>query len=235
MRFCLDNILSMGGSVPTGLLERVWARMCPNVYVDYGATEVGSVASADLRSINDTPGRTGYVVPPNSIEIVDEAGKTVSFSTEGIVRLRTPFMANGYFGEPDISALFFRDGWFYPGDHGYVTQDGLLVITGRQETRLNVGGDKINPETVEDVVMKFPGINDAAVLTLPNNLGLEDIYALIQADSTADVGSLRAHCQAHLRRDFVPVHFLVVDRIPRSESGKIERGRLAGLAKTKLA
>ena len=94
----------------------------------------------------------------------------------------------------------FRDGWFYPGDYGYVADDGLLVITGRQETRLNLGGDKVNPETVENVLAAFPGVSDAAVLTIPNALGIEEIYALIKSQSLLDEGALRTYCQARLER-----------------------------------
>ena len=123
----------MGGSVPPELLEQVWARMCTGIFNDYGATEVGSVASSDLRDANDIPGRRGYVVAPNSVEIVDEDGIAKAAEMEGIVRLRTPYMAAGYVGQPEASALVFRDGWFYPGDYGYLTPQGLLVITGRVE------------------------------------------------------------------------------------------------------
>jgi acyl-coenzyme A synthetase/AMP-(fatty) acid ligase len=235
LRCGLDHILVVGGNLSKTLAERARETMCPHLISYYGATEVGSVATADAKDVVSIPGAAGYILPDASVDIVDETGNSLGPDQEGIVRIRTPYIASGYVGHPEASARAFRDGCFYPGDFGYVTGNGLFVVTGRAETRINVGGDKINPETVEDVVMKFPGINDAAVLTLSNNFGLEDIYALIQADSTADIGSLRAHCQAKLPRDFVPVRFLVVDRIPRSESGKIERGRLADLAKTKLA
>jgi acyl-coenzyme A synthetase/AMP-(fatty) acid ligase len=235
MRCSLEHILAMGGFVPPELLNRVWQRMCPHVFSDYGATEVGSVASADLREINDTPGRTGYVVPPNLVEIVNDKDAPIAANTEGIVRLQTPYMASGYIGQVEASAVFFRNGWFYPGDYGYLTQDNLLVITGRQETRINVGGEKINPERIEEVLRAFPGIDDAAVLTLSNELGLEDLYALVQANGAADGDALRAHCQSKLTRSFVPVRFIVVERIPRGETGKIQRGQLAELAKSKLA
>ena len=143
-------------------------------------------------------------------------------------------MATEYVGQPEASAGVFRDGWFYPGDYGYVTQEGLLVVAGRLETRLNVGGDKINSESVEEVLTAFPGVNDAAVVTVPNVLGIEDVYALIQADGVLDNELLRAHCQAKLGDSFVPVRFIVVERIPRSESGKIQRGELLDLAKSRL-
>ena len=218
---CLDHILALGGSVSPELLQAVWGRMCPHVFSDYGATEVGSVASADLREVNAVPGRTGYVVPPAVVEIVDEDGTPIAANTEGIVRLQTPFMATGYVGQLEASARAFRDGWFYPGDFGYVTQDGLLVITARLETRLNVSGDKIHPDRIEEVLRTFPGVKDAAVLTVPNAIGIEDVHALVEADCVLDSEALRTHCQARLGRSYIPVRFIAVDHIPRSETGKI--------------
>jgi acyl-coenzyme A synthetase/AMP-(fatty) acid ligase len=231
----LDHILSVGGILPGELLQRVWGRMCPNIFSDYGATEVGSVASADFRNINQISGRVGYVVPPASAEAVDEGGAPVAEGAEGIIRLRTPYMADGYVGHPEASAKFFRDGWFYPGDFGNVAPDGLLVITGRLETRLNVGGDKVDPERIEEVVKNFREVNDAAVLTVPNALGLEDVYALIQTDGYVDDDALRTHCLSRLGRNFTPVRFIAVDRIPRNDAGKIQRGQLLELARRKLS
>jgi acyl-coenzyme A synthetase/AMP-(fatty) acid ligase len=229
-----DHILVTGGQLNRRLAERAWARMCPNLISLYGATEVGAIATADARAIVDVAGAAGHVLPDAEAQIVDLSGKPLSPGTEGIVRIRTAQAVTGYYGDPATSALVFRDGWFYPGDFGYLTEAGLLVITGRQETRLNVGGDKINPETVEEVLASFPGIADVAVITVPNALGVEEIYALIQAPAPLDDAALRAHCAARLQRALVPTRCIAVERIPRNELGKIERSRLLELAKNKL-
>jgi acyl-CoA synthetase (AMP-forming)/AMP-acid ligase II len=230
-----DHILIAGGMLTKNLAERAWARMCPNLISLYGATEVGAIATADARVTTSVPGAVGYILPDAQAQIVDPSGKQLAPGTEGIVRVRTEQVVTGYYGDPIASAAMFRDGWFYPGDHGYVGDDGLLVITGRQETRLNLGGDKVNPETVENVLTAFPGVSDAAVLTIPNALGIEEIYALIKSQSLLEEGAFRSYCQARLERTFVPVRFITVDRIPRNESGKIERSRLPELAKSKLS
>ena len=80
----------------------------------------------------------------------------------------------------------------------------------------------------------FPGVNDAAVLTVPNALGLGDVYVLVQTDRVAENKSLRSYCQAKLSRNFVPAQFVALDRIPRSEAGKIQRSELLELAKARL-
>ena len=140
-------------------------------------------------------------------------------------------MADGYVGDPQASADAFRAGWFYPGDVGYLGPERLLAITGREKTQINVGGEKVNPERVEAILTAFPGVSDAAVLAVPNELGIEEIYALVVNSGTVDDQALRAHCERNLQRGLVPVRFLAMDRIPRNEMGKIERSRLIELAK----
>jgi acyl-coenzyme A synthetase/AMP-(fatty) acid ligase len=230
-----DHILVAGGMLTKNLAERTWARMCPHLISLYGATEVGAIATADARVTTQVPGAVGYILPDAQAQIVAQSGKLLPPGTEGIVRIRTDQAVTGYYGDQEASALMFHDGWFYPGDYGYLTEEGLLVITGRQETRLNIGGEKITPETVESVLASLPGISDAAVLTVPNALGVEEIYALIKADVPPDDAALRAHCQARLQRVFIPARFITVDRIPRNEMGKIERGELLAMAKSRLS
>ena len=140
---------------------------------------------------------------------------------------------------PDITAIprrpRFVPRWLVlSGDFGYLSDEGLLVISGREETRLNVGGEKIKPEAVEDVLKSFPGLADVAVTTVQNALGIKEICALIAANQPLDQEMLRAHCRARLQRVFVPVRFIAVDRIPRNEMGKIERKRLLDMAKLNL-
>lgn len=225
-----DHILVAGGQLTRQLAERAWARMCQHLISSYGATEVGTVATADARMTSEIPGAVGYILPDAQVQIVDQAGRLLPDRGEGIVRVRTEHAVTGYYGDPETSASVFRDGWFYPGDFGYLTEAGLLVITGRQETRLNVGGDKINPETVEEVLRNFPGIADVAVATVPNALGIEELFALIVSERPLEDRQLQGFCEARLQRIFVPKRFIPVDRIPRNAMAKIERAGLAALA-----
>jgi acyl-coenzyme A synthetase/AMP-(fatty) acid ligase len=229
-----DHILIAGGALTKQLAARAWARMTPNLITTYGAAETGAVASGDARITTEFPGAVGYILPDAQAEIVDQSDRPVRRGAEGIVRVRTVQMAGGYIGDPETSARLFRDGWFYPGDVGYLQDDNLLVISGRHETLLNVGGDKVNPEIVEEVLSSFPAVADCAVLNIANELGIEEIHALIVARAPFDETDLRRYCSERLQRIFVPVRFVAVDRIPRNDMAKIERGRLRELVKATL-
>jgi len=226
-----DHILVAGSALTKQLAARAWARMSPNLITTYGAAETGAVASGDARVTTEVPGAVGYVLPDARAEIVDGADRQLPRGKEGIVRVRTEQTADCYLGDPTTSARHFRDGWFYPGDVGYLRDDDLLVVTGRQETLLNVGGDKINPEIVEEVLSSFPAIADSAVLNIPNELGIEEIHALIVAPGSLDETMLRNYCAQRLQHIFIPVRFIRIERIPRNEMAKIERGKLRQLVR----
>jgi acyl-CoA synthetase (AMP-forming)/AMP-acid ligase II len=76
----------------------------------------------------------------------------------GRVRVRSDFAVDHYLSDPEESKRVFRDGWFYPGDLGTLSAEGLLVVTGRELAVLDLGGDKISPEAIEAVLSQFPGI-----------------------------------------------------------------------------
>ena len=229
-----ESIVTQGAMLTKELSERVRARMCQNLYCTYGSTEVGTVAMAPANLLADIPGAVGYVEPGVVLDIVDEADKALPAGQEGKVRIRSPSMIGGYTGDPETSARMFRNGFFYPGDLGSLTPERMLVISGREKTVLNLGGHSIKPETIEDVVAAFAGIKQAAVFGAKNELGVEEPWAVIVSESDLNEPALRAHCAGKLLDVCVPVSFIRVDAIPQSGQGKIERHRLAALAKSKL-
>jgi long-chain acyl-CoA synthetase len=95
---------------------------------------------------------------------------------------------------------------------------------------LNLGGVKIRPQLVEDILTAFGSVDQAAVLGVPNSLGVDELWALIVPRSPLDVSALQAHCQQRLSPLFCPVRFVTVDQLPRNENGKVDRHRLQDFA-----
>jgi acyl-CoA synthetase (AMP-forming)/AMP-acid ligase II len=229
-----QSIVTQGAMLTKELSERVRARMCQNLYCSYGSTEVATVAMAPANILADIPGAVGYVEPGVTVEILDASGQVLPAGREGPIRVRSACLVNGYVGDPETSAKVFRDGFFYPGDLGYLTPDRMLVITGREKTVLNLGGLSVNPEKIEEVVNGFPGIEQSAVLSRVNELGIEEPWALVVSKSAVDEPALRGYCQEKLGDLSTPKRFVPVDSIPRSGQGKIERHRLAEMLRAKL-
>jgi acyl-CoA synthetase (AMP-forming)/AMP-acid ligase II len=124
----------------------------------------------------------------------------------------------------------FRDGWFYPGDIGVLHPDGMLIIIGRERALLNFGGDKVRAEIVEAVLMTHEGVAHAAVFTRDDGLGVAKLWAAVVPRSQVDEDGLRRHCAQALGGTFAPAHFVVVESLPLTEGGKLDRAGLAALA-----
>lgn len=227
----MDVILSAGSYLSAALSQQVLARLCPNLISAYGSTETNTIATAPAQAIAGIPGAVGFVAPDVTVEIVDEAGRQVPAGTDGIVRLRSPYNVSGYLGDAEETAKAFRDGWFYPGDIGRVTRENLLVISGREKEILNLGGTKLRPQSIEQAIVSFPGVVEAAAFGVSNGLGIEEPWAAVVCGSKLDENELRAHCRRLLPGTHVPVQFVTVDALPRNETGKLDRSRLVELAK----
>jgi acyl-coenzyme A synthetase/AMP-(fatty) acid ligase len=225
-------ILSGGSLISRALADRVRSRICSNLVTFYGATEVHGIAAAPVQATQDIPGAVGYLLPGMTVEAVDSSGASLPRGQEGLLRVRGPFSISGYLNDESASRSVFRDGWFYPGDIGTVTADGMLIIGGREKSVLNLGGDKINPELVEHVLAAAPGVSDAAAFAIPNALGNDELWsAIVWSGKVPNETALQAHCRTNLPVRFQPVHYITVTAIPRNQFGKIERGRLPDLLK----
>lgn len=225
-----EAIVAGGGLTWKSLAERVRARMCAHLVTCYGASEISPVAVAPNHQICDMAGAVGYVCAGVTVQAVDEAERPLANGETGIVRIRGNTAVDGYVGNPPGSDLAFRDGWFYPGDIGTVTADGVLTISGRRTAVLNIGGNKIGAESVEQVVLGFAGIEQAGAFGVENELGIAEVWAAIVAPGDLDEGGLHRHCQTRLPPQFVPRRFLRVAALPRNANGKLDRRRLAELA-----
>ncbi len=230
----LDLIFTGGSMMSEALAARARARMCAHIVAAYGATEASMVAAAPVQMLAGSPGAVGHVMPDQTVQIVDAAGNVLPPGREGTVRIGGPYTAHGYIGETEASSTAFRDGWFYPGDIGRLRDDGMLVISGREKTVINLGGDKIKPEMIEEALKTFPGMDDAAVFSVANALGNDEIWSLIVTRMAWSDAALRDHCEKSLPPAFIPVRFIAIESLPKNAMGKTERRDLAALARAKL-
>ena len=97
---------------------------------------------------------------------------------------------------------------------------------------MNIGGDKVKPELIEDVLTAFSGVNEAGVFGFVNDYGIEEVWAVIASTTAVDEPQLHVHCQKRLPANFVPRRFIRAQALPKNEMGKVDRRRLPELAKT---
>lgn len=201
------------------------SRLSHDIMIIYGATECGSISMGSATMLEHDVGAAGYPVPGARVEVVDAEGKALPPGQQGEVKVVTERTSAGYIGDPTATAKAFRDGGFYPGDLGRLRLDGLLVIEGRTDERMNLGGRKFLPNLMEEVALTCPGVIDAAAFAVPDHEGIDFCWLAVVQGPNFERERLAKLIKAH--GDALPsVRFAFTDSIPRNDAGKIERDRL---------
>jgi acyl-coenzyme A synthetase/AMP-(fatty) acid ligase len=219
----IEVIVSAGDVLSPSLSERLRSRICPHLVSIYGSTECSMTAVANGHEIDHEPRAVGFVAPGVTIEIVNADGHSQPFGTEGEIRVLSEFAADSYFRNSEETTKVFREGWFYPGDIGVLGADGLLMVTGRQQTVLNIGGDKVSPESIELILKQFPGVLETAVFAVANAFGNNELWAAFVSSGKIDEQLLRGYCESRLPRPIWPVKYLFADTLPMNDNGKLDR------------
>ncbi|HYW75677.1 MAG TPA: class I adenylate-forming enzyme family protein [Gammaproteobacteria bacterium] len=222
----LKMTIYMGGQVSPRLLDKIRLTMAPSVACLYGATEVGAVALYTLDLENSLSGEAGYVLPEARVEIVDERHQALGANREGVVRVRTPQMSSSYYADDEATQRHFRDGWFYPGDRGWLREDGMLVLAGREKELINRGGVKVDPALIDRQLLDYEEVQDAAAFGFENAMGMEDVAVAVVLNQEITVDSVRNGLVQALGLSYSPSAFVRVEAIPRNEMGKPLRAAL---------
>ncbi len=180
----------------------------------YGSTETGLIAA-------QVPGREW---PAESVGV---AAPGVSLRTGTTLSVRTATQFTGYLRPSGIEPA--SGDWYDTGDAARI-EDGVLYVTGRKETFVNVGGRKVNPERVRRLVIGHPAVRDAYVFGVQTGSGEQAVHAAVVADESTVAEDIVEFCRTRLRPYELPHRVHLVGQLPRSALGKVDRTRLlAGL------
>ena len=177
------------------------------------------------------PGTVGKPAP-GQVRILDEAGNPMPPGQPGqIYMINPPGSTFEYFKDPDKTQASLRNGYFTAGDIGYLDVDGYLFPTGRSAEVIISGGVNLYPQEIDDVLAQHPAVADVACVGVPNADMGEEVKAIIVLNPghDADGGqrrSLMAFCAGRLSKQKWPRSIDFVDSLPRSEAGKVLRGKL---------
>ena len=218
-----------GASCPPEVKRAAIAWFGPVVCEFFGTTE-GSAAALNSEEWLSKPGSAGYPLPGMRLRILDADGVELPTGEIGNVYFMPPVPFE-YHNDPDKTASAMRDGFFSAGDLGYLDADGWLYIVDRRVDLILSGGVNVYPVEVEDVVSEVPGVAGVAVIGVEDPQTGEAVVAYVCADGPAeDVGeAVRAHCARRLARFKWPSRVEVVDRLPTTPTGKVQKGRLRGI------
>ena len=199
----LRAVLVGGGPIPKGLLEEAAAAGLP-VLPTYGMTETfGQVAT--LRP-GSTLGHRAHPLPDVEIRI----------TSDGLIAVRGDQVSPGYLGEPDRA-----DPWFVTNDLGELDEEGALLVLGRADIMIVTGGENVDPEQVEAVLLEHGGLEELVVVGVPNEEWGHVVTCLYVGE--VDVSVIEAFCSERLPRFMVPKKWVEVEKIPRTSLGKPDR------------
>jgi len=218
----LLKTIIMGGSAPTTqLIDRVKSQLDCKLYNSYGATEAGHIAIYEVHNSDDVG---AWIRPPMELQIVDDNDNPMPAMSIGHIRYRRNGMATSYYKNPAATSEFFRDGYFYPGDLGFIDHAGRLLLEGRSTEVINLGGVKVNPERIEAIALAQLGVRDCAVFGSIAESGIEELCIALVVDSDFDQEHFEKAVQK--KSPHVLRHARIVTSIPRNENGKIQRNLL---------
>jgi fatty-acyl-CoA synthase len=130
----------------------------------------------------------------------------------------------GYWKNPEATAAAFEDGWLKTGDRGFLDAEGYLTFVDRQKDMIITGGFNVSPSEVENVIADFGGIDEVAVIPVPDAKFGETPAACIHAAAPVDAQALFAHCKGRLAGFKLPRYIIASDdRLPRNSNAKIDK------------
>jgi acyl-CoA synthetase (AMP-forming)/AMP-acid ligase II len=182
-RFDLSSLrlLAGGTSVMTDAqIRRITQRFGKrNLFIIYGSTEAGPVATLRPVDLFRKPGSVGRPALNVEVRVVDDDDRDVPAGAPGEIICRSEFNMRGYWRMPAETAATLRGGWVHTGDLGVLDDDGFLFIVGRKKEMIKSGGENIFPVEVERVLLEHPAIDEAAVLGIPDADWGESVLAVV--------------------------------------------------------
>ena len=219
--FCLSAATKM----PETLIRQIEDKLKWRYAEAWGLTEsscVGTTAHYTETRI----GSCGKGMDDAEIKVVDDEGNTLPSGEQGELCVRGTCVTNGYLNKPDATAeVFDSEGWFHAGDIAYMDEDGYAYIVDRKKDMINVGGEKVFPSEVEDMMLVHPKIRDLVIVGIPDELKGEAPKAFIQLNEgeTATLEEIREFCKPRMAPYKMPVAVEFIEEVPRSAAGKALR------------
>ncbi|QXE33234.1 AMP-binding protein [Streptomyces sp. GMY02] len=224
LRVCLS-----AGAISTATLRSEFQDTFGVPLLDcYGSTETCGLITANWPNGTQVEGSCGLPVPGLTVRLVDpETHENVETGEEGEIWVNGPSLMVGYHNQPEATAAAMPRGWYRTGDLGRRDDLGYVTITGRLSELIIRSGENIHPTEVEEVLLRVPGVADAAVVGSAHPaLGEVPVAFIVPAPGGFDPDEVFSACREHLTYFKVPEELYEIDRVPRTGSGKIKRHTL---------
>lgn len=211
--------------LPVKVIERFNAAVGFEISEGYGLTETSPVTHTNFAGPRTKPGTIGPPIPGVEVRLVDEDDNDVPPGTQGEIICRGENVTQGYWRQPEASAEALRGGWFHTGDIATVDDEGYYTIVDRKKDMINVGGFKVWPREVEEVLFRHPAVREAAVVGAPDGYSGERpmAYVVTHDAQTTTAEALTEYCREHLATFKVPRQIVFRADLPKLPTGKVLR------------
>lgn len=205
------------------------------IYSMYGLTECKRCTYLPPKDIDRKPSSVGIAIPNTEMWIVDEDGNKVGHGTVGQLVIRGATVMKGYWEKPEATAKKLKPGplpgeqVLYTGDYCKMDEEGYLYFVGRMDDMIKSRGEKVAPKEVENMIMNIPGVKEAAVIGVPDEILGQAVKAFIVFEEgvTMNEKQLQLECQSRLENFMVPKYIVSVASLPKTDTGKIKKTGLS--------
>ncbi|CCV06960.1 Long chain acyl-CoA synthetase [Mesorhizobium metallidurans STM 2683] len=205
------------------------------VYSMYGLTECKRCTYLPPEDLERKPLSVGIAIPNTEMWIVDEDDRRVGPDVVGQLVIRGATVMKGYWGKPEATARKLKPGplpgeqVLYTGDYCRIDTEGYLYFVGRGDEIIKSRGEKVAPKEVENVLMDIPGVREAAVIGVPDELLGQAVKAFVVMEQGSIIGEkqLQKECQRRLENFMVPKSIVVVASLPMTDTGKLKKTALS--------
>ncbi len=226
----LELVISGGAPCPLPIMEKFWDRGV-DFKMGYGLTEAaGNNFWLPPARVRDKATSVGHPIFHIDMRIVDEQGNEIGPGEVGELLIRGPHVMPGYWRRPEATAETIKNGWLHTGDLALRDDEGFFTIKGRSKDMFISGGENVYPAEVESVMLAYEGVAEAALVGVPHDKWGEVGRACLVIAPGADFSeeSFRAFLAERLASYKLPRSVEVLDELPKTAIGKIDKKRLAG-------
>jgi long-chain acyl-CoA synthetase len=219
LRLCISG----GAPLPAEILREFTARFPIPLLEGYGLSEASPVVSFNPVHGPWKAGSIGVPIHDVEVSIQNDSGEMLAPNTTGEVCVRGGNVMQGYWNQPAETAASVRNGWLLTGDIGHVDADGYFYITDRKKDMLLVNGINVYPREIEEVLYKFPGVKEAAVIGVPDQRKGEQPVAFISPNDGIQLDSnvILTYLRERLADYKTPKKIIQLPALPRNATGKI--------------
>ena len=229
---CLESIVYGASPISEDVLHTAKEIFDCDFIQVYGLTETtggGTVLEPEAhdpdRGLLRSCGKPGFGA---EMKIIDDAGNELGPNQVGEILYRSRSLMKGYWRNPEATAKAIKDGWFYTGDAGYISEEGYVFIHDRVKDMIVSGGENIYPAEVENALASHPGVADVAVIGVPDDKWGEAVKACVvkAPDSDVTAEELIAHTRERIAGYKVPKSIDFLEALPRNPTGKLLKREL---------